>query len=222
VQGESHQQSRPSTVVIVDDHAVLRDGLRALLAADPAFEVVGEAEDAAGALELVTARRPATVLLDLHVPGADPLDAIPEMRRLSPETGIVILTMDADPEFARRALHSGASGYVLKDSPWSEVLRALARAASGGTYVDPVIGARLAGREPPTAYADLTHREREVLLLLVRGHTNREIAKLLFISVRTAESHRGSIQRKLGASTRSELVAYAREQRLLDSKRTAG
>lgn len=209
---ESGQQS----VVIVDDHAVLREGLRALVNADPAFEVVAEAEDADGALREVIAHLPTTLLLDMHMPGSAALATIPEIRRLSPNTSVVILTMDPDPEFARQALHAGATGYVLKDAPWREVLQALRRAAQGETYMDPTIGARLAGREAPSAYSELTHREREVLLLLAHGHTNREIAELLFISVRTAESHRASIQRKLGTSNRAELVDYARSQRLIE------
>jgi two-component system, NarL family, response regulator NreC len=203
-------------VVIADDHAVMRQGLSALMKADGAFRVVGEAGDVDSAIELVKQHAPTALVLDLQMPGSGALAAIGELTRLAPETAIVVLTMNDHPEFARQALRSGARAYVLKDAAWTEVLEALRQSVQGHTYVDPRMGARLAGREAPSAYVDLTDREREVLHLLARGHTNVQIAQLLFISLRTAESHRASIRRKLGTSDRSDLVDYVRAQGLLD------
>ena len=213
-----------TTVVIADDHAVVRSGLKALLDAEPGFEVTGEARDVRSALTYVRAQRPDVLVLDLNMPGDKSLPAIPELLEASPGTAIVVLTMQNDPAFAREALRAGALGYVLKESANAELVEAVRSATEGRTYLQPQLGARLAA-EPPAPEArddDLSARETEVLKLIALGHTNTEIAEQLYLSVRTVESHRAHIQQKLRLSTRAELVRHALEQGLVDLTNGAG
>jgi two-component system response regulator NreC len=213
-----------TTVVIADDHAVVRSGLKALLDAEPGFEVTGEARDVRTALTYVRAQRPDVLVLDLNMPGEKSLPAIPDLIEASPGTAIVVLTMQNDPAFAREALRAGALGYVLKESANAELVEAVRSATEGRTYLQPQLGARLAA-EPPTPEAgadDLSERETEVLKLIALGHTNTEIAEQLYLSVRTVESHRAHIQQKLRLSTRAELVRHALEQGLVDLTNGAG
>jgi two-component system response regulator NreC len=202
-------------IVLADDHAVVRAGLRLLLDAEEGLQVVAEASEADGARRMVAAHRPDVLVLDLNMPGSPSLAAIPE---LAAQTGVVVLTMQNDPAFAREALQAGARGYVLKEAADAELVQAVRAAASGGTYLNPALGARLAAAPPsPAGPPDgLTGRELEILRLIALGHTNAEIAGRLFLSVRTIESHRAHIQRKTGRSTRAELVRYALDERLLD------
>lgn len=207
------------TIVIADDHAVVRSGLRMLLDAEPGFEVVAETGDVAATLRSVKGHRPAVLVLDLNMAGESSLPAIPSLLEAAPETRIVVLTMQNDPAFAREALRAGALGYVLKEAADTELVRAIGMAAEGRTYLNPELGARLAA-EPGAAERrgdDLTERETEVLRLIALGHTNAEIAGQLYLSVRTVESHRAHIQRKLGLSTRAELVRYALERKLIET-----
>ena len=207
----------PITIVIADDHKVVRAGLRLLLEAEEGFEVIGEADDVAGTERRVAAFRPRVLILDLNMPGGSSLPAIPTLRVSAPETQIVVLTMQNDPAFAREALRAGAIGYVLKEAADTELVQAVRLAADGRTYLNPELGARLAA-EPPTPSGppdDLSAREVEVLKLIALGHTNGEIAQTLFLSVRTVESHRAHIQQKTRRTTRADLVAYAREHSLL-------
>lgn len=208
----------PITIVLADDHHVVRSGLRVLLESDGRFEVLGESGDVAGTLGQVRACRPRVLVLDLNMGGESSLDAIPELRAEVPETQIVVLTMQEDPAFARAALRAGAIGYVLKDAADSELMSAVTLAAEGRTYLNPELGARLAA-QPPEGDArpdNLSPREVEVLKLIALGHTNAEIASSLFLSIRTVESHRAHIQQKVGLTTRAELVSYARDRDLLD------
>jgi two-component system, NarL family, response regulator NreC len=205
------------TIVIADDHQIVRAGLRLLLEAEPGFRVVAEAGDVATAERRVTAYRPQVVILDLAMPGESSLASIPRIRAAAAGTQIVVLTMHDEPELAREALRAGAIGYVLKDAADAELMLAVRLAARGRTYLQPELGARLAA-EPPARVAapdDLSARELEVLTLIALGHTNAEIASTLYLSVRTVESHRARIQQKLGRSSRADLVAYAREHDLL-------
>ena len=205
-------------VVIADDHAVVRSGLRMLLEAQGNLRVVAEAGDVPTAMRMVRAHRPNVAVLDLNMPGGSALDAIPQLRESTPESAIVVLTMQDDPAFARQALQSGASAFVLKESASEELVSAVRAAAGGGTYLNPALGAKLAA-SPPTPEGppgDLTEREAEILRLIALGHTNAEISQQLFLSVRTVETHRSAIQRKLGLSTRAELVRYALDHRLID------
>jgi two-component system response regulator NreC len=206
------------TVVLADDHPVVRSGLRMLLDAQDDVEVVAEAGDVDGARRLVLGYKPTVLVLDLNMPGGSSLEAIPRMAESSPDTYVVVLTMQEDPAFAREALQAGAKGYVLKQSADTELVQAIRAAAGGGTWLNPELGARLAAA--PTAPAgppgDLTNRELDVLRLIALGHTNTEIAEQLFLSVRTVETHRAHIQQKLGNSSRAELVRYALDHDLIE------
>ena len=208
----------PITIVLADDHAVVRSGLRMVLEREEDFEVVSEAADADSALRTVLGHKPAILVLDLNMPGEPTsLEAIPRVPEVSPNTRVVVLTMQEDPEFARRALRAGAAGYVLKEAADDELVDAIRRVAAGATYLNPRLGAVLAAAPPePTGPPDdLTEREVGVLRLIALGHTNAEIAQELFLSVRTVESHRAHIQQKLGRSTRAELVRYALDHGLV-------
>ncbi len=205
------------TIVIADDHQVVRAGLRLLLEAEDGFEVVAEAGDVPTTERRLNAYKPNVLILDLNMPGESSLPAIPRMREAAPDTQIVVLTMQNDPAFAREALRAGAIGYVLKEAADAELVQAVRLAAEGRTYLNPELGARLAA-EPPAAAGppdDLSARELEVLRMIALGHTNGEIAQSLYLSVRTVESHRAHIQQKTRRTTRAELVAYAREHGLL-------
>jgi two-component system response regulator NreC len=194
------------SVVIADDHAVVRQGLRLLLESEDDLAVVGEAGDLAETDRLVRAHTPDILLLDLHMGRELSLGSIGRLRAASPRTAVVILTMQDDPAFARQALGGGAAGYVLKEASRAELARAIRTVARGGTYLDPAVGVgAMSGR----GQAPLTERETEVLRLLALGHTNAEIAKVLFLSVRTVETHRANLQRKLAITGRPELVRYA-------------
>jgi two-component system response regulator NreC len=219
VTDEPASEAAEITIVIADDHAIVRSGLRMLLEAEEDLAVVAEAGDVPSALRYVRAHRPAVLILDLNMPGEPSLPAIETVRESSPDTKVVVLTMQNDPAFAREALRGGALGYVLKEAADSELVEAVRLAAQGRTYLHPELGARLAAEPPaPTGPPDdLTEREVEVLRLIALGHTNNEIAGQLYLSVRTVESHRAHIQQKLRLSTRAELVRYALDKGLIES-----
>jgi two-component system response regulator NreC len=206
------------TIVVADDHAVVRGGLRRLLDAEEGFSVVAEAGDVDATHRELTAHRPSLLLLDLHMPGGGSLAALPSLREASPETGILVLTMQDDPGYAREAMQRGARGYVLKEAEEADLLHAIRTVAAGGTYLQPELGARLlTDAAAPASAAPLTQREREVLRLLALGHTNGEVAERLHLSVRTVETHRANLQGKLDATSRADLVRHARERGLLAS-----
>ena len=161
----------PSTIVLADDHAVVRSGLRLLLDAEPDFEVVAEAGTGTDAIRLVRAHRPTVAVLDLNMPGGSSLDAILELRESTPETAIVVLTMQDDPAFARQALQNGALGFVLKEAADEELLQAVHLAVGGETYLNPRLEARLA-TAPSGPPDDLSERELAILRLIALGHTN--------------------------------------------------
>jgi two-component system response regulator NreC len=208
-------------IVLTDDHPVVRAGIRMLLETQPGWEVVAESADADTAARQVRGHKPDVIVLDLAMPGRRTLDVIPQIRRDTPATKIVVLTMQDDAAIARKALAAGASAYVLKEAADAELVDAIQRAATGGSYLDPALGAELAltSTESSAVADDLTHRELEVLGLIALGYTNSEIGEELCLSVRTVESHRGHIQAKTGRSTRAELVAYALDAGLLDEYR---
>jgi two-component system, NarL family, response regulator NreC len=206
-------------IVLADDHAVVRKGLRLLLDGEDGFEVVAEAGTADDAMRYVRAHRPAVLVLDLNMPGnLSSLDAIPQVGAAGDGTRVVVLTMQEDPEFARQALGNGAAGYVLKEAADDELVEAVRRAAAGDTYLNPRLGAALAAAPPKPAGPpdDLTEREVEILKLIALGHTNVEIGEQLYLSVHTVESHRAHIQQKLRRSSRAELVRYALDHGLLE------
>lgn len=189
-----------------------------VLDAEDDFEVLDEAGDVETAVRKVLAYRPRVLVLDLNMPGEPSLGAIPRILETSPTTSVVILTMQDDPAFAREALRAGALGYVLKEAADTELVQAVRLAASGRTYLSPELGARVAA-EPPAPSGppdDLSERELQVLKMIALGHTNGEIASQLYLSVRTVESHRAHVQQKTQCTTRAELVAYAREHKLVD------
>jgi two-component system response regulator NreC len=212
-------EGAPIRIVIADDHAVVRSGLCMLLEAEEGFEVVAQAGDVASAVRYVRAHRPTVLILDLNMPGEPSLPAIQTVHEISPDTRVVVLTMQSDPSFAREALRGGALGYVLKEAADAELVEAVRLAAEGKTYLNPGLGAKLAAEPPEPAGPpdDLTEREVEVLRLIALGHTNAEIAGQLFLSVRTVESHRAHIQQKLRLSTRAELVRYALDNKLIEA-----
>ena len=203
------------SIVLADDHEIVRTGLRLLLQGQEGMHVVGEAGDVAGALRLVETSRPDVLVLDLSMPGLPSLTAIARVRDAC---AVVILTMQSDPAFAREALRAGARGYVLKEAAGAELVTAIRTAAAGETYLSPRLGARIAAESGDAGEApdDLSPREVDVLRLLALGHTNAEIGEQLFLSVRTVETHRAHIQRKLDRTTRADLVRYARERGIIE------
>jgi two-component system, NarL family, response regulator NreC len=206
-----------TTIVLADDHAVVRTALRMLLESEAGFEVVAEAGDAPNAIRYVRGHKPHVLILDLNMPGPSSLDSIPEIKEASPDTQIVILTMQAETGFARQALQAGVVGYVLKEAADDELVQAVRSAAAGETYLQPALGARLAAEPDRGVEDELSEREIEVLRRIALGYTNSEIAEQLFLSIRTVESHRAHIQQKLGLTTRSELVRYALDNGLVET-----
>jgi two-component system, NarL family, response regulator NreC len=208
-------------VLIVDDHAVVRSGLRLLLEAEDDMAVVGEAGTAREAVFELRSSQADVVLMDVAMPGGSGIDVIPQLLHEAPEAKILMLSMQDDPSYVRQAFEAGASGYVLKEAADAEVVAAVRDVADGRSYVNPALGARLVAAESEArkrAEADpLSDREREVLRLLALGHTNQEIAKMLYISVRTAETHRAHIMQKLNLRSRADLVRHALASGLLDS-----
>jgi two-component system, NarL family, response regulator NreC len=208
--------------VVVDDHAVVRSGIKLLLEREEDIEVVGEAGNAKDAIFRARALKPDVILLDVVMPGQSGIEVLPELLKESPETRVLVLSMQDDPSYVREAFAAGANGYVLKEAADEEVVAAVREIADGGRYVHPALGARLVAAEAEAAAAaqadPLSEREREVLRLLALGHTNQEIAKMLYISVRTAETHRAHIMQKLRLSTRAELVRHALSQGLLEER----
>jgi two-component system response regulator NreC len=222
-------EAAPITIVLADDHAVVRTGLRYVLDAQPDFQVVAEAGTVADAVRSTIALTPDVLVLDLGMPrgenggaagASSSLDALPVLARDAPATKVVVLTMEDDPEYARRALSTGALAYVLKEAAHAELVSAIRHAADGEAYLNPRLGAQLAATTPapdPEARPDdLTEREVDVLRLVALGHTNAEIGKLMHLSVRTIEARRAHVQQKLGRSSRPELVRYALARGLLE------
>jgi two-component system, NarL family, response regulator NreC len=209
-------------ILIVDDHAVVRAGLRLLVDAEEDLEAVGEAGSGRDAVFQARALKPDVILLDVVMPDQSGLDVLPTLLHEHPDTKVLVLSMQDDPQYVRQAFAAGASGYVLKEAADSEVVSAIRDVAGGGSYVHPTLGARLVAAEAAAARkADedpLSDREREVLRLLALGHTNQEISKQLYISVRTAETHRAHIMQKLRLTSRAELVRYAIDQGLLEQE----
>jgi two-component system, NarL family, response regulator NreC len=207
-------------VLIVDDHAVLRSGLHLLLDAEKDIEVVGEAGNVKDAVFEARATKPDVVLMDVVMPGQSGIEGVPLVLKEAPDAKVLVLSMQDDPRYVHEAFAAGAAGYVLKEAVDAEVVGAIHQVAGGEHYVHPALGARLVAAEAQAKAREeadpLSDREREVMRLLALGHTNQEIAKMLYISVRTAETHRAHIMQKLRLSTRAELVRYAIDQGLLE------
>jgi two-component system, NarL family, response regulator NreC len=213
----SHEDAAPAIdIVLADDHAVVRAGLRLLLQGELGMHVIGEAGNVPDALRLVELRHPHVLVLDLNMPGPSSLSAVADLKNTC---AVVILTMQSDPAFAREALQAGARAYVLKEAAGAELVTAVRTAARGGIYLNPELGARIAVESSvgPPAPDDLSERELDVLRLIALGHTNAEIGEQLFLSMRTVETHRSHIQRKLRRTTRAELVRYVLDRGLIDA-----
>jgi len=217
----------PIRLLIADDHGVLRAGLRALLNAEPEFEVVGEAETGEEALHMAESLRPDVVLLDVSMPGLSGIEVTREMRARFPDMRVLILTVHEDETLLREALRAGAAGYIVKRAVEEELIAAILAVWRGDLYVHPAMTRALLqdvaeGQRDDVAsrgenqLAQLTPREREVLRLIALGYTNRQIADKLCISVRTVETHRSNLTDKLGTRSRAQLVRIAREHGLLD------
>jgi two-component system, NarL family, response regulator NreC len=208
-------------VLIVDDHAVVRTGLRRILDAEADIETVGEAADAERAVFEAIETRPDVVLLDVMMPGKSGIEGLPALLEAVSDAKVLVLSMQDDPQYVRQAFDAGARGYVLKEAADTEVVRAVRAVGEGDRYVHPSLAARLFevdAEERKRAVEDpLSDREREVLRLLALGHTNQEAATMLFISVRTAETHRAHILQKLQLGSRAELVRYALTEGLLET-----
>lgn len=207
--------SEPIRIVIADDHAIVRRGLRQLLEDEDGFTVVAEAEDVASARRHLRGHHPHVLVLDLNMPGESSIEAIPSLRTEFPDTQIVVLTMQNEPAYARSALGAGVLGYVLKESADAELVEAIRAAVAGDRYLNPRLGARVAAEPPPGPPDGLSDRELEILRLIALGYTNAQVAEELFLSVRTVETHRAHIQQKLGLGDRAELVRYALDRKLV-------
>jgi len=205
----------PIRVVVADDHALVRRSLRLLLAGEDDVEVVAEACDIATVLRHVHGHAPHVLVLDLQMPGGSSIEAIRRLHELAPNVAIVVLTMEQSPAFAQRALESGAVGFVLKDRADTELPAAVRRAMRGEEYVSPRVAAGLEARRRVVDQDGLSPRETEVLRLIALGYTSTEIACMVHLSRRTIETHRANIHRKLGLSTRAQLVDLALRRHLI-------
>jgi DNA-binding NarL/FixJ family response regulator len=203
-------------ILIVDDHAIVRDGVRALLVAAGDFDVVGEASDGQQAIDLAVSLEPDLILMDIAMPGLGGLEATLEIRKRVPRAKIIVLSQYGDAEYVRRFVKAGVSGYVLKNAAGADLVAAVRAVLRGGLVLDPEIARDAlgdpgtpAGADVPDAYDTLTDREKQVLKLVAEGHSNKEVAEMLSISVKTAMSHREHVMTKLGVHNRTELIRFA-------------
>ena len=211
-------------IVIAEDYTILREGLRAILSMNPEFDVVGEAEDGREAIRCVERHKPDLALMDLSMPRMNGMEAIREIKKISPQTKILVLTVHKTEEYILATLHAGADGYVLKDSTRAELMMALKSVMNGKHYISPgisekVIEGYLEGKKTlktRTSWETLTQREREVLKLIAEGYKNKKIADFLCISVKTVEKHRANLMQKLDLHSISALTALALEKGLVE------
>jgi DNA-binding NarL/FixJ family response regulator len=219
--------SQPIRILLVDDHAVLRAGLKSLLNAEPDMTVIGEAGDGQTCLDLGGKLQPDVILLDLNMPGLGGLDILAELGQRAPRSRVLVLTMHDDAVYLRQVLASGGAGYVLKQAADSELLSAIRTVHSGGVFLHPAhTQILLEGQTQPAQAAggnllgSLSEREQEVLRLLALGHSNKEIAQMLYLSVKTVETYKARLMEKLDLKTRAALVRFALQHGLLDEKET--
>ena len=213
-----------SRIVIAEDHTIIREGLRSLLSSDPDFEIIGEAENGLQAMQYVETLRPDLVLMDISMPQMDGLEAIRRIREHSPDTKILVLTVHKNEEYILATLQAGADGYALKYVSHAELVSAIKTVLRGETYLSPavsqvVLGGYLAGKKAikrRSSMDSLTPREKEILQLVADGYKNREIAERLYISVKTAETHRSNLMKKLDLHSAAALTAFAIENRIIE------
>ncbi|AXS81037.1 response regulator transcription factor [Dechloromonas sp. HYN0024] len=212
------------TILIAEDYALIRAGIRSLLAAEADLEVVGEVDNGKDAVRQAVALNPSLVLMDLSMPGSNGMDAIGEIKRRNPDTRVLVLTMHKTDEYIQEALRMGASGYILKESSYNELITGVRTVLSGKIYLSPDVSERVVNSfimSPPAAtpnntggstWNSLTVREREVIKLVAEGSSNKEIAEYLCLSIKTVEKHRSSLMRKLNLRNSAMLIAYAIEK----------
>lgn len=211
-------------VMIVEDHTLLRAGLRALLSLDPALEIVGEADNGRDAVRSVGSLLPDIILTDISMPGMNGIEAIRDIKKRLPRTKVIVITVHKTEEYIHEALRAGADGYILKDATHDELRIAIRSVITGKTYLSPDISAKVIngflgfgkGTEAISPWNQLTHREREVLKLVAEGHPNRYIAEFLSLSIKTVERHRSNLMRKLDLHNAAGLTAYAIERGLVN------
>ncbi|HIR01765.1 MAG TPA: response regulator transcription factor [Candidatus Aveggerthella stercoripullorum] len=211
-------------IALADDHEIVRSGLKMLIESAPDMKVVGEAADGEQAYELVAREKPDILLMDISMPpGQSGLVACGRITQDHPNTRIIVVTMFAEPEYLYFTLQGGAAGYLLKNSSSEELVSAIRMVQGGGTYIHPKMVESLtrqlfssSGEGEDVSYKQLTTRELEILQLLAKGHTNKEISEKIYLSIKTVEAHRSKIYAKLGFKTRADLVAYAIRHKLLD------
>jgi len=196
-------------VLVTDDHSILRKGVMGLLEREPDMTVVGEASTADQAISRARSLQPDVILLDVVMPRKSGFDALPKLKEVAPEARVLMLSMQTKPSAIRQALVSGAAGYLAKHASEADLLDAIRRVARGSRYVDPELGGDLVVSDAAALTEEISERERDVLFLLALGYTNQEISSMLYISVRTVETHRAHIMQKLNLNTRAELVLYA-------------
>jgi two-component system response regulator NreC len=222
-EGEAFVMSPKCHVVIVEDHAIIREGLRSLFSSSKEFEVVGEAEDGREAITCIEELKPDLVLTDLSMPKMDGMDMIETIKKKSPDTKVIALTVHRTEEYVVATLKAGADGYVLKEADYAELMMAVKKVLKGKHYLSPEISGKLIdgyldGRRSAkieSVWEILTRREREILKLIAEGHKNKEIAKQLYISVNTVEKHRSNIMDKLNLHSTAALLAFAMEKGLV-------
>lgn len=217
--------SKKHRILIVEDHTLLRAGLRALLTQDPDIEIVGEADNGRDAIQAVGALAPHLVLMDISMPGMNGIEALRDIKRRNPETRVLMLTIHKTDEYIHESLSAGANGYILKDATHDELRVAIRSVLNGKTYLSPDISGKVingylgAGNSsaPCSAWDSLTHREREVLKLVAEGHPNKYIADYFSLSVKTVEKHRSNLMKKLDLHNAAMLTAYAIEKGLVST-----
>jgi len=215
---ETGAGKKPIRILLADDHELVRDGIRARLENEGAFDIVGEATNGLEAIELVAEHGPDVLLMDISMPVMNGLDAARQIRKRFPKVNILVLSVYDNPEYVRGVMQAGARGYILKDISAPEMINAITSVCNGGYYFSSAVGSTLIAGEQPTNVADpygLTDREREVLIGVANGRPNKEIARELGISVRTVESHRLNIRDKVGSGNAAHLYKIAQELQLL-------
>lgn len=216
--------SEKQTIVIAEDHTILRAGLKALLMSNPNFEIVGEADNGRDAIRRVVELKPKLVIMDLSMPGMNGMDAVREIKDRMPEVKALVLTVHSEEEYVLASLQAGANGYVLKDATQNELLIAAERVLEGKTYLSPDVTEKVVNsylntsnfnHEPVTRWDTVTQRERQILKLVAEGHTNKSMAEYLCISVKTVEKHRANLMKKLDLHNVSALTTYALEKGMI-------